>query len=355
VINAYATLTRLGGSLMPASVVAAMIEASGAFIEIEELQRRVGKRIAELTGNEAVFVSCGAAAGIAHVVAACVAGTDPDKRNAFPHLDDLPKNEVILFRTQRNGYDYAVRQTGVKIVEIEPEAEALKAALSDKTAAVFWFAGALSANDPLRLKEAVEIAHARDVPVIVDAAAQIPPISNLSRYTSDDGADAAIFSGGKGLRGPQSTGLVVGKQWIVDGCAFNGSPNSSFGRPMKVGKEELAGCLAAIEWSLQQDEPATLARYEQTVGYWIAGLAEIDGVTAERGFPSEAGQPMPRTIVTFAEDSKFDRDKIVATLWDQNPRIAVAPVDARALALNPQTIEPGEEEIVINALRELLK
>jgi L-seryl-tRNA(Ser) seleniumtransferase len=269
-------------------------------------------------------------------------------------LDDLPKNEVILFRTQRNGYDYAVRQTGVKIVEIEPDADALRNALSEKTAAVFWFAGALSSGDPLQLKEAVEIAHARDVPVIVDAAAQIPPISNLRRYTSDDGADAAIFSGGKGLRGPQSTGLVVGKQWIVDGCAFNGSPNSSFGRPMKVGKEELAGCLAAIEWSLQQDEPATIARYEQTVGYWNAGLAEIEGITAERGFPSEAGQPMPRTIVRVTDPSKYDRDKIVAALWDQNPRIAVNPIDADAFGMNPQTIEPGEEEIVINALRSIL-
>ena len=131
------------------------------------------------------------------------------------------------------------------------------------------------------------------MPVIVDAAAQIPPISNLWHFTRDLGADIAIFSGGKGLRGPQSSGLVLGKAAIIAGCRINGSPNHSIGRPMKVGKEELAGILAAVEWSLAQDEDATLARYEAIVQGWISGLQDVPGIRAERDIP-QRGRPAAR-------------------------------------------------------------
>ncbi|MBX6341043.1 MAG: aminotransferase class V-fold PLP-dependent enzyme [Thermomicrobiaceae bacterium] len=354
VVNAAATLTRLGGSRMPEPVVAAMVEASRAFVDLHELQRKVGERIAALTQNEACYVSSGAAAGITLAVAACIAGTDPARIGAFPYLEGIERTEVVVHRCQRNGYDYAARQTGARLVEIEGTAEALEAAIGERTACVLWFAGAHFAEGALPLEDVVAIAHARGVPVLVDAAAQIPPIANLWRFTRDLGADAAIFSGGKGLRGPQSSGLVLGRREIIEGCRANGNPNHAIGRPMKVGKEELVGLLTAVEWSLAQDEAALLARYEASVQRWVAGLAGIPGVVAERGYPSEAGQPHGRAIVHFGPPCPWTRDEVVAALWDGEPRVAVGTVGEDAIALNPQTLEPGEDEVVLQALLRVL-
>ncbi len=356
VINAAATLTRLGGSLMPPPVVEAMNDAARAFVDLDELQRRVGERIAALTHNEAAYVSSGAAAGITLAVAACIAGTDPERIGAFPYLDGIERTEVIVHRSQRNGYDYAARQTGARLVEIGDARDDLQSAMSERTACVLWFAGVHFAAGALPLEVVVPEAHARGIPVIVDAAAQIPPISNLWRFTRDLGADLAIFSGGKGLRGPQSSGLVLGRRDLIDGCRANGNPNHSIGRPMKVGKEELVGLLAAVEWSLAQDEPALLDRYERTVADWIVGLAGIPGVIAERGFPSEAGQPHSRAIVRLRPPCPWKREALVAALWEGTPRIAVGMLrdDPEAIALNPQTLEPGEEVVVLSSLRMLL-
>lgn len=349
VINAQATLTRLGGSRMPDEVVAAMQDAAGAFVDLVEFQNRVCEEIARLTNNEAAWITSGAAAGIAQSVAACIAGTDPALVDGFPYLDDVEKNEVIVYRSQRNGYDYAARQTGARLVAIGPDEEDLAGAISRRTACILWFAGSHYADGAMPIEEVVDIARARGVPVIVDAAAQIPPISSLWHFTRDLGADMAIFSGGKGLRGPQSSGLVLGKRELVDACRVNASPNSSIGRPMKVGKEETAGLLAALKWSLAQDETALLAGYEQTVQMWIDGLSGIAGVTAERIYPSEAGQPHGRTLLRMSPDR---RDQTVAALWSRNPRIAVAPLGENGIALNPQTLEPGEDKIVLQALRD---
>ncbi|HEY7032566.1 MAG TPA: aminotransferase class V-fold PLP-dependent enzyme [Thermomicrobiales bacterium] len=356
VINASATLTRLGGSRMPPPVVAAMAAAAESFVDLDQMQERVGARIAELTGNEACYVSSGAAAGIVVAVAACIAGTDPALTFAFPDLEGVERTEVVIHHSQRNGYDYAARQTGAQMVEIDGTTDSLVGVLSSRTACVLWFAGANFAKDALPIEEVVRIAREHAVPVLVDAAAQIPPIANLGHFTRELGADAAIFSGGKGLRGPQSSGLVLGTKEIVAGCRANGNPNHSLGRPMKVGKEELAGILAAVEWSLAQDEPALLARYEATVQRWLDGLADIPGVTAERVYPSEAGQPHGRAIVHVGPPCPLDRDQVVAGLWDGNPCIAVATsrLSDDAIALNPQTLEPGEDEVVLAALRRTL-
>jgi uncharacterized pyridoxal phosphate-dependent enzyme len=359
VINASATLTRLGGSLMPEVAIQAMIEAADAFVDIEELQRRVGERIAGLTHNEACYVSCGAAAGITIATAACITGGDPALIARLPYIGDVDcKNEVVVHRAHRNGYDHAARQTGARLVEIgmahTTQSWELEAAIGPRTACVLYFAGAHYERGSLPLPRVIEIAHARGVPVLVDAAAQIPPISNLWHYTRDLGADIAIFSGGKGLRGPQSSGLVLGKREIVEACRVNGSPTHSVGRPMKVGKEEMMGLLAAVEWSLKLDEPAVIAGYEGTVRRWLEGLAGIPGVAAERGYPSEAGQPHARTIVHIGPPCPLTRDEVVAALWDQDPRIAVAAVGDDAIALNPQTLEPGEDELVLEAVKRVL-
>ena len=357
VINASATLTRLGGSLMPPSVVAAMTRAASSFIDLTELQEKVGERLAAMTNNEACYLSSGAAGGIAVAVAACMTGTNPAAIAQLPDTTGL-KNEVIIHRCQRNGYDHAARQTGAKIVEIgmahSTQAWELEAAISDRTACVLYFAGEHFAKGALPLERVVEIAHARDVPVLVDGAAQIPPITNLWHFTKEAGADIAIFSGGKGLRGPQSSGMVLGKKEIIAACRANGSPNHSLGRPMKVGKEEMLGLLAAVEWSLDQDEAYVLAGYEATVKTWLEGLANIPGVTVESSYPSEAGQPHSRAVVRFAPPCKLSRDEVVEALWAGNPRIAVSPHGTDGIALNPQTIEAGEGEAVLKALRAVL-
>jgi L-seryl-tRNA(Ser) seleniumtransferase len=355
VINAAATLTKLGGSLMPPSVVSTMAEASTSFIPLDEMHIAVGRRIAELTQNEAAYVSSGAAAGITLAVSACIAGTDPVKIAAFPYLEGADRNEVIIVRTQRNGYDYAARQTGARIVEVEPALAALETAIGPKTACVLWFAGKLSDGSPA-IEDAIAAAHAQNVPFVVDAAAQIPPISNLWHFTRELGVDLAIFSGGKGLRGPQSSGLILGRADLIEACRLNGSPYSSIGRPMKVGKEELAGALAAVDWSLKQDETEVLARYETVVHGWIEDLSRVKGIVAERVFPSEAGQPMPRAVIRFIDGGSERRDAVISRLREGSVRIEVG-TDAAVpdgLFLNPQTLEPGEEEIVGQRLREAI-
>jgi L-seryl-tRNA(Ser) seleniumtransferase len=354
VINAAATLTALGGSLMPPPVRAAMEAGSRHFIDLHELQRKVGARIAEMTHNEAAYVSSGAAAGIALAVAATMTGTDQASIDSLPGVSGFAKNEIVIQRVQRNGYDFSARMTGATMVEVESAEEALEAAITDRTAAILWFAGGHFGVGALPIEQVIAIGRKRDVNVIVDAAAQIPTIENLWHFTRDLGADLAVFSGGKGLRGPQSSGLVLGRADLIEAVRANGSPNHSMGRPFKVGKEELIGCLAAVEWSLAQDEPAVLAGYEATVAMWLDGLRDLPGVIAERGYPSEAGQPHPRAIVTLAEGAKLDRDALHAALWDRDPRIAVSKLREDQIALNPQTLEPGEPEIVLAAIRELL-
>jgi L-seryl-tRNA(Ser) seleniumtransferase len=357
IVNAAATLTKLGGSRMPPPVVQAMVAASGAFVDLGVLQERAGARIAELTHNPACYISSGAAAGLVVSVAACVAGTNPAAIAGFPLLES-GKNEVVVHRCQRNGYDYAVRQTGVRLVEIGMAHSTalweLEAAITPRTACVVYFAGAHFSRGALPLEQVIATAHERGVPVIVDAAAQVPPIANLWHFTRDLGADLAIFSGGKGLRGPQSAGLVLGREDLIAACRLNGSPNSSVGRPMKVGKEELMGMLAAVEWSLAQDEGELLESYETIVQYWLDGLRDLPGIQATRGYPSEAGQPHARAIVRVDPACGLTRDELALAILNGDPAIAVGIVDGDAIALNPQTVELGEEVLVLDALRRAL-
>ena len=296
VINGLATVTVLGGSIMPPEVVEAMAQASRHFVSIDEFQKKAGEKIAEWTQNEAAYIPCGAAAGLALSTAACITGTDSAKCAQLPHVEDL-KNEVIIHKRNRNGYDFAIRQTGVKIVEIGTDEgttpEDMEEAINEKTAAIFYFYNITSMGGLLPLEQGIEIAKRRGVPLIVDAAAQIPPVENLWKFTHM-GADLAIFSGGKGLCGPQSSGLIVGRQDLIDGCALNACPRAFIGRPMKVGKEEIAGLMTAVKWYLNLDHEKLMQTYEDQVKYVMDELSELPHVSTQRNFPSEAGQPMPR-------------------------------------------------------------
>jgi len=357
-INGYATVTVLGGSLMPRQVMDAMAEASRHFVDIDELQERVGARIASWTRNEAAYVSSGAAAALALTTAACIAGVDPAKRERLPVSDGM-RNEIIIHRCFRVGYDFAIRQAGGRLVEIGDErgagAEELERAISDRTAAVFYFYNPSRMPGHVPLADAVRIAHARGVSVIVDAAAQIPPVENLWMFTGL-GADAALFSGGKGLRGPQSSGLIVGKKELIRACAFHACPRPFIGRPMKAGKEEIVGLMAAVRLYLDLDHKELMRSYEEQVRYVVEELRREPHLSARRDFPSEAGQPMPRALLELDErGSGLERDRLLELLRAGEPGVALAPGAPGTFYVNPQTLEPGEVKVVVERVRAVLR
>ena len=356
-INASATLTRLGGSVMAPEVLQAMTEASKHFVNLDELQRAVGAKLAELTRNESAYVSTGAAAGLVLATAALVAGNDPKAIGQLPDTTGL-KNEVIIYKSHRNGYDHAVRQVGVKIVEVgtdtETKPEELEAAINENTAAIFWFQGGMTGHGDLPLEQTIEIANRHNVPVVVDGAAQVPPVSNLWKYTQM-GAALAIFSGGKDLHGPQASGLVVGRADLIDCMRVNGSPNHSIGRPMKVGKEEMMGLLKAVEMYVSRDHEARASQDEEVVSGWCGELNRVKGINAERSFPNEAGQPLPRAKVTIdATQAGMSRDELVQALRNGTPSIEVSSSGTDTIYVNPMTLADGEDQIVLDRLLEIL-
>ena len=357
VINGYATLTRLGGSIMPPQVLAAMSEAAQHFVDIDELQRKVGAQIAEWTHNEGAYVSCGAAAGLVLSTAACITGLDADRRERLPHTEGMA-NEIVLHKRGRVGYDFAIRQAGGHIVEIGTEEgatpEELERAITDRTAAIYYFYNVTRMPGQVSLEQGIEIATRRGVPLVVDAAAQIPPVANLWRFTGM-GADLALFSGGKGLCGPQSAGLILGRKDLIEACAFNAWPRAFIGRPMKVGKEELVGMLAAVQWYLGLDHEGLAQTYEDQVCSVVDALSGLPHVRAGRSFPSEAGQPMPRAEIALDEQALgITRDEVLAQLRDGDPCIELAPAGASGVYVNPQTLRQGEVQIIAKRLKQIL-
>ena len=247
-INARGTQTRFGGAIMLPAVVDVMVAASKSSVNMGELQDVLGARLAAMTQNEAAMVTCGAAAGIVLAVSACMTGDDSKKMASLPNTSEM-KNEVIVQRHMRFDEDCALQQTGARLIEIAAagslgEAE-LAAAIGPNTAAIFTTPWVGSKTIPLH--RIVHIARPHNIPVIVDAAAEVPPVENLWKFTKEMGADLALFSGGKGLRGPQSSGLVVGQRQLIEAMKMHASPNCYIGRPMKVGKEEMVGLYTAVE------------------------------------------------------------------------------------------------------------
>lgn len=358
VINGAATLTRFGGSLLPPEVLAAMAEAAQHFVDIDELQLKVGERIAAWTHNEAAYVSCGAAAGMVLSTAACITGLDPEKRARLPYTDGM-KNEIIIHKSWRVGYDFAIQQAGGKLVEIGTEhsatVEDMERAINEKTAAIFYFYNVSQMGGYVPLEQGIAIAKRHGVPLIVDAAAQIPPVENLWRFTQM-GADLALFSGGKGLCGPQASGLILGRKDLIEACAFNACPRAFIGRPMKVGKEELVGLMAAVQWYLGLDQAELMQSYEDQVQAVIAAFANHLHVTAHRSFPSEAGQPMPRAEIVLEEAAlHITRDEVLHRLRTGAPSILLAEAGDNGLYINPQTLQPGELQIILERIKQIVK
>ena len=355
VINAAATLTALGGSVIPDEVVDAMRMAASSHVNMHELQAAVGTELARLTHNEAGYVSAGAAAGLTLSVLACATKGDPAAISQMPGGHGLP-TEVVMHCGHRIPYDRAVELAGGRIVQIGNAIQTfgweLEAVLGANTAMVLWVAGSHLSAGTLDLAETVRIAHARGIPVVVDAAAQLPPVENLWAFTQA-GADLALFSGGKALRGPQATGLVLGRATLIEAIRANGAPHQRLARAMKVGKEEMLGLLAAVRRYLAIDHPAQQSAWEVTVARWSAELNRLPGVTAARAYPNEAGQPSPRLHVGVdAARAGVTGADVVRQLWQRDPRIAVGADGEHGFFITPDTLAPGEDHVVLDAIRD---
>jgi len=356
IINARARLSRLGGSILSPHVWEAMQEAGKSYLDMDKLHEQAGKRIAELTSNEAAFVTSGSAAGLVLTTGACIAGTDPAKMDRLPHADGL-KNEIIIHRFQRNHYDINIRQAGARLLEIGSHRTThlweLEEAISERTGGIVYFPGRYSAKNILPLEQVIKTAKARGIPVIVDAAAQTPPSSNFWNYTKM-GADLVIFSGGKSLAGPQNTGLILGNRDLVAACRMMGSPRYAIGRPMKVGREDVAGLLAALEHYLNGGERIQAERCERMAEFFLEHLSKIAGLSARRRVPNELGQVLPEVVAELDSSLGISRDELIRRLWEGNPRIEVGPESDRGIYLNPDPLQDGEAEIVIKRIRTAL-
>lgn len=359
-INAKGTVTAVGGSTLRPEVAAAVAAGSQEYVPVDTLLARIGERIAALTGAEAACVTAGAAAGLTISAAACMAGEDPERILRLPEVSG-EASEVIMLKSHRCPYDQAIRLSGASIIEVggltDPRADDLRAAISPRTAAIFYFAQAENLPGSIPLQDVLSVAKASSVPLVVDAAAELPPVENLTAYL-DAGADLALFSGGKDLRGPQATGLILGRTTLIRACTANNFPNHSVGRPMKVDKGAALGLLHAVEAYMRQDFETRAAGWEAAVWSLIHELDPIPGVAAWRDFPLPPGvQPVtiPRAFVQV--DPKvlgLSVDAIVSALESGDPPIAVDRFP-EGLVLNPQLLESGEEKILIARIKRILE
>ncbi len=354
-INASARWTGLGGSIMKPEVLQAMNEAAGSYVPIGGLQKAAGRRIADLTSNEDAYVTVGATAGLAISLFAATTGGDTA---AILRASEQPVTgkHALIHASHRFPFDRAITLVGLSLrtfgTAYGTSRDDLVAAIDDQTAAVVYLAGS-HVSGALPLSDVVDICRSNNIPVIVDAAAQLPLKSNLWTYTRDEGADAAIFAGGKELCGPQASGLIVGSEKLIEACRAAGPPSPYLLRAMKTGKEEICGLVRAVELYIEADEDARIKALEGTVAAWNDAFDAIDGVTTERVFPNIDGQPTPRTRIRL-DDHRLNASEVVDSLSSGSPHITVMAEPPDALLLSPDVLEPGEDDVVTTRLVEIL-
>jgi len=376
-INVAGTLTRLGGSLMEPEVLQAMAQAATASVDIAELQTAASGVIARITGAQAGIVTSGAAAGLTLATAACLARWDVRRMAALPDTRGMP-NQVLMARNHRNSYDHAIRLAGAQIVDIGHndrgtgagirglEPWEIDAAITDQTVALVFVATAQTLDD---LPAVREVVHARGLPVIVDAAAQLPPRANLQRFIAA-GADLVVFSGGKAVGGPQASGILAGRRdligsallqmmdmdvspttWspspLIDRQALNGIPHHGIGRGFKVGKEEIAGLVCALERFVARDEVASARALTQRLQAIATALASSPGITT-RLVPGTELAPIP----VLELDAGARAPALVGRLQRGNPPVHVGErlVDAGILSINPQTLRTEDDAVLVRCL-----
>jgi uncharacterized pyridoxal phosphate-dependent enzyme len=355
-INAVGTITTLSGTLMSEKVRRAMDEASRNFVPIHELQEKAGKRIAELTGAEAAFVTSGASCALCLATCAVTAGDDRERMIRLPDLTGL-KNEMVIQKRHRNMYDHAFRMVGVKLIEVETAAE-MRNAIGPSTAAVAFVQSHHTLNSTVSLEQTVAIAHEKGVPVILDAAAELPPKENLTKFVKM-GVDLVAFSGGKNLRGPQCSGILMGRSDLVKKAYANSSPNNYFARIAKVGKEEIVGLVVALEEYIAKDHEAERRNWHAMLDRLAANLKSAPTVRTEYITNNDFSHS-PRLSVQWDEAKLgVSLEQMVKRLREGSPSIEASDMRNfnppwKGLGVFPYNLRDGEEMIIAKRIREIL-
>jgi len=351
-INAAGTYTAMTASLMPPEVIAAYEYASKRFVMLDELHDKVGQRIAALVKSEAAMVTAGAASALTLGTAAVLTGKDPQKIVDLPNLDaSKMKSEVIIQKAHRFGYDHAVRNCGVRLVEVE-SADEVDRAVSEKTAMMLFY-NAAAPPGPIPDEEFVRLGKKHGVPTFNDAAADVPPVENLWKYTGM-GFDLVAFSGGKGIRGPQSAGLLLGRKDLVEAARLHAPPNgNTVGRGMKVNKEEMLGMLVALEMFVKKDHAAEGREFERRAELIRSAAAAVPGVKAEVFVPPISNH-VPHIRITREGGDEAAAAAVVKAMRDGEPSIAIRN-EKEALVVGVWMMQPGEDEVVARRLRQVLE
>jgi uncharacterized pyridoxal phosphate-dependent enzyme len=349
-INGMGTVTVLGGSLMPPEVVRAMEEASRHFVHLPDLQRKAGAHIAELVGVPAAMITAGAASAITVATAAAMTRGDAQKIAQLPDPAGLPF-EVVQQKSHRSGYEAQIRVAGARVVTVETREE-LDRAIGERTAMMFF----LNRADPdgrIRRDEWVRVARERGIVSFNDAAADVPPREHLSRCVRE-GFDLVAFSGGKGLRGPQCSGLLLGRQDLIEGARTLISPHGGIGRGMKVGKEEIAGLVAAVERYLTVDLDAERRVLEAKVDHLKDVVGKVKGVAVETRVP-EIANHVPHFTVTWDEAARgLSAKQVHERLQAGEPPIHVLLTGPGQLTVSVWMMQGDEHRVVARRLREIL-
>ncbi|HEV8070599.1 MAG TPA: aminotransferase class V-fold PLP-dependent enzyme [Planctomycetaceae bacterium] len=355
VINAAGTLTTLGGSLMPPEVLAALTSAAHHFVEIGELQDRIGERIAGLVGVEAALVTTGAAGAMLLATAAAVTRGDAQRVARLPDTTGM-KNEVITQKSHHTCYDHQVTNCGVKLIDVETRQD-LEQAINERTAMMLFY-NLLEPDGKVKKEEWIEVARRHGIPTLVDAAADIPPVDALSRYNKL-GFDMVALSGGKALSGPSNTGLLLGKREFIEAAKLNTNPHcGTIGRMLKVSKEDMVALWAAVERYMRIDHEAELREWERRLSEIEKSLGRIPTVTMQRFVPPIANH-VPHLLVFWDESRvRIDRDQVTKKMAAGNPSIALGRVSGtgdRGLLISVFQLKSGEEQVVARRLCDILQ
>jgi len=319
-INCRGTLTVISGSLELPEVRAAVDAAGQHHVVLDELMESAARRLAELTGAEWALISAGCAAGMAHTTAACVTGGNPDLHVRIPDLSGFAKDEVVIPKASRNEYDQAIRSVGVRIIEVADAAE-YEAALGPKVAMVYIMTGNRMETGPLTYDQVYGIAKKKNIPVFTDAAAEMLTVPNTYLQR---GSTFVGYSGGKCLRGPQCSGLILGRKDLLQAAWVSSAPHHGHGRTMKIGKEEIVGLVAAVEMWVQRDHN----KEDETWTAWMQTIADrvtkIDGVTAAVRQPRGPNNHSPGLSINW-DPAKLGitGEEVSNILWTTEPRIAL--------------------------------